>query len=436
MPARRAEADRRVLAAYAIPFTGGALVLFTVQLFFLKYATDVLLLSPIVLGGAFGLSKLVDAVTDPLVGAWSDRTNVSLGRRRPWMLASALPVAVTFFAIWNPPQADLEATTVWVCVFVVLFYVSFTGYNIPHFALGAELSPSSHARTRLYGARQGAEIVGMLVAFLVMQSVSNAADARAQALGLTALIATVAGLSLLGTPVLLREPAHRGRGGAGLRSALIDVWRNPQGPRLMLGWWFAFLAMSAMGVMGPYAAEYVLGRPDLIAALPGSFVVASLVSIPLWVRLAGRFGKTRCWIWSLLGVSLALGSLLLGDVGNVGWFFAATAGAGACVGGSTVLGPALLADAVDHDERLTGERKEGVYSSIFGLVGKSGAAFVTALTGVFLSWSGYTPNEIPDPSVRTALLHIFVGVPVVASLLSALVLRDLRGGPLPVAETA
>ena len=429
MAGRRAEPGAGVLAAYAVPFTGGALLLFTVQFFFLKYATDVLLLSPVLLGTVFGLSKLVDAVTDPVIGAWSDRTDTALGRRRPWMFGSALLVGLSFFAIWNPPQLGSGATTAWVCASVVLFYVCFTGYNVPHFALGAELSPSPHGRTRLYGARQGVETVGMLLAFGVMQVVSEAESPRATALGVTALIALAAGLLLLGTPLLLRErPTHRGRGGRALHASLMDVLRNPHGPRLMLAWWLAFLGMSALGVLGPYAAEYVLGRPDLIAALPGTFVVASLAAIPIWVRLARLFGKIRAWIWSLLGVGLALGSLLLSDPGNVSWFFVATAAAGACLGGSSVIGPSVLADVIDRDEHLTRERKEGVYASVFGLVGKGGAAFVTALSGALLGWSGYTPNEGPDAAVRAALLHTFVGVPAAASVLSALVLRGLRLG--------
>ncbi len=432
MRAARVEAGPRALAAYAIPFTGGALLYFTVQFFFLKYATDVLLLPPLVVGAAFGSSKLVDAVTDPLIGSWSDRTNAALGRRRPWMLGSAFLVAASFFAIWNPPPLGVRETTIWVCAAVVLFYVCFTGYNIPHFALGAELSATPHGKTRFYGARQGVETVGMLLAFAVMQRISDADDARAYALGLTALLAAGAGILLLGTPLLLRErPAYLGRGGRGLRAALTDVLRNPHGPRLMLSWWLSFLGMSALGIMGPYAAEYVLGRPDLIAALPGTFVVAGLIAIPFWVPLARVVGKRRAWIAGLLGTAVGLGSLLFWEPGNVAWFFMATAGAGACMAGTSVMGPSVLADVIDHDEHVTGERKEGVYVSIFALVGKAGAAAVTALIGALLAWSGYTPNEAPDASVRAGLLYVFVGVPAAAGLLSALVLRGLRVDDLP-----
>lgn len=416
-----------VLAAYAVPYTGGALLLFMVQFFFLKYVTDVLLLSPVILGTAFGLAKLIDAVTDPYVGMWSDRTDTPLGRRRPWMFGSALLVAVSFFAIWNPPDLGTTATTVWVCAAIVAFYVCFTAYSIPHFALGAELSSWPHAKTRLYGARQAVETVGMLLAFVAIQVISGADDGRARALAVTALIAVVSGPLLLGTPLLLREhEENRGRGGRGLRTALRDVYRNPLAPRLMLAWWLTFLAVSALGVLGPYAAEYLLGRPDLIAALPGSFVVAGLVAIPFWVWLARVYGKTRMWSWGLLGTCVALGSLALNQSGNVAWFFLSTAAAGVFLGGASVMGPSVLAEVIDYDEQLTGERKEGVYASIFALVGKGGGAFVTMLIGGLLSWIGYVANEVPDDSVRTGLLYTFAGVPAVACVVAAWVLRELH----------
>ena len=168
----------RSLAVYAVPFMGGASLLFTVQFFFLKYATDVLLLSPMVIGLVFGLSRLVDAVTDPLVGTWSDRTTSRMGRRAPWMLLATPLIAISFFLIWNPPAMKELATTVWVGGWLVVFYVCFTGYNVPHFALGAEISESPHSKTRLYGSRQIVETIGMLLAFVVIQTISDDTDPR------------------------------------------------------------------------------------------------------------------------------------------------------------------------------------------------------------------------------------------------------------------
>ena len=72
----------RDLLAYAAPATGVAFHLFFIQFYFLKFATDVLLAAPAVIGLLMGLSRVWDAVSDPLVGYWSDGTRSRLGRRR------------------------------------------------------------------------------------------------------------------------------------------------------------------------------------------------------------------------------------------------------------------------------------------------------------------------------------------------------------------
>ena len=82
------EVSLRDLGFYAGPVVGLSTTLFIVQFYFLKFATDVLLLAPAAIGLLFGAGRIWDAVSDPLAGYWSDRTRTRLGRRRPWMLVA------------------------------------------------------------------------------------------------------------------------------------------------------------------------------------------------------------------------------------------------------------------------------------------------------------------------------------------------------------
>ena len=75
------------------------------QFYFLKFATDVLLLPPAVVGVLFALAKLWDAVSNPLVGSWSDRTRSRFGRRRPFLLGSLPLLVAGFVMLWSPPEA-------------------------------------------------------------------------------------------------------------------------------------------------------------------------------------------------------------------------------------------------------------------------------------------------------------------------------------------
>ena len=108
------------------------------SLYVMKFATDILLIAPAVMGAIYSLSRIWDAVSDPLVGYLSDRTQTRLGRRRTWMLASCIPIGAGFYMVFSPP-VDLSSTglMVWMGVAVIGFYSAMTLFYVPHLSLGA-----------------------------------------------------------------------------------------------------------------------------------------------------------------------------------------------------------------------------------------------------------------------------------------------------------
>jgi Na+/melibiose symporter-like transporter len=202
------------LVAYCAPVTGLAFFIFYVQSFFLYFATDILLISPAVISLVFGIGRIWDAISDPLAGYWSDRTNTRIGRRRPWMFAALVPLAITFLMIWSPPRA-LEgwALIAWCTVALFGFYTAFTVYSVPHYSLGTELTPDHHERSKVFGAHTAMFTLGMMLSFGGAQVVMNAEDARAAATAFSIVVVIVSVTLLLLAPTFIRErPEHRGRG--------------------------------------------------------------------------------------------------------------------------------------------------------------------------------------------------------------------------------
>jgi len=137
-------APRAVLIAYAAPALSSSFLFTAVSLYLLKFSTDILLMAPATMGLLFGISRFWDAVTDPLVGHLSDRTNTRWGRRRPWLLASAIPVALGYFAVWAPPEGLVGTSlTLWMGAAILVFYAAVTAFSVPYNAPGAELAEGS-----------------------------------------------------------------------------------------------------------------------------------------------------------------------------------------------------------------------------------------------------------------------------------------------------
>lgn len=138
---------------------------FGVFLFF--YYVQVLGLSGTYAGAAVGIALMFDAITDPLAGSLSDNWRSRLGRRHPFMYASAVPLAITFYFLFSPPELGEFALFLWLLLFAVLTRAAMTLYHVPHIALGAELSSNFEERTTVVAYRQFFSTFGVLAAFAI-----------------------------------------------------------------------------------------------------------------------------------------------------------------------------------------------------------------------------------------------------------------------------
>jgi GPH family glycoside/pentoside/hexuronide:cation symporter len=412
------------LLAYApAAFALGA-PLFFVQFFVLKFATDVLLLAPGVVGAIFAVAKFWDAALDPIVGTFSDRLRSRMGRRRPFMLAG-IPILVgSFLALWSPPlELSPGGTTIWLAISLLGFFAGFSIYSIPHFALGAELTDDHHDRSRVYGARSAAFMLGLLPAFAATQLVNNAAQPRMTAAILAgAASLVIAAVLLAPLRVREREELSRRQAASSFR-AIADVLRNPHARRILSVQFIDSLGLSVLGALAPFFAQYVLRRTDLIASLPAVYTGCLLVSIPIWVFASRRFGKRPSWTLAMIGVALSFGSTIFVSADDVVLIVVLLACAGFFAGCGNPIGASMLADVIDADELATGQRKEGAYTAAFVFAFQVGGGIMVFLVGLILELSGFRPNQEQTAAAAWAMRGLFAGAPLVAMLTGAFLLR-------------
>jgi GPH family glycoside/pentoside/hexuronide:cation symporter len=414
----------RTLLAYGGPIIAFAYLVFFVQFYFLKYATDVLLLSPAAVGALFAAAKFWDAGSTPLVGSWSDGMRSAWGRRRPFLLGALPLLGGGFVLLWNPPEAlSPGATIVWVGVALFAFFTGIAAYAIPHAALGAEVSSDSHQRTRLFGVKQVSFTLGLLLAFVAIQQAMNAATPRqtTAALALPAALLAIGFLAI--TPLTVRESAHRNEVRQSLLDGLRDVWANYPARTLVFVWFVENLGVGAVGTMAPYVAQYVFNRPDIVGTLPAAYVLAGIVAIPFWVWSSRRFGARHTWLVAMWFAAAAFGGMMLLEREDLAWLFVLLALAGAAMGCGSVLSSTLIADIIDLDEQASGQRKEGVYSAAMLLALKIGASLATAGSGFVLAAVGFVPNTEQSSQSLFGMRFLFAGLPCLGFVIGALLFR-------------
>jgi GPH family glycoside/pentoside/hexuronide:cation symporter len=428
----------RTLAVYGGPAFAAAYLLFFLQFYFLKFATDELLLAPAIVSTLFFAAKLWDGVSGPLIGSWSDRTQSRFGRRRPFLLGSIPMLVFGFVMLWLVPDSLTDTLlVVWIGIALFVFFTGFDLYTLPHMALGAELSTDSHQRTRLFAVRQMSFTVGILLAFGGIQFAMNAAEPRVAAAQLALPAALLAAVLLAITPLTLREPERTGRsGGQGLFLALRDVFATSAARRLIFVNFIEAAGVGAVGTMAPFIAEYLLGQPEIVGLLPAAYVIAGVLAIPLWVRISKTFGKRETWMFSMLLAAAAFSGIWFVGKGDVALLMALLVVAGAAMGSGGVLGNALLADVIDLDERRTGERKEGVYSAAMTLALKVGTALAVGVSGPMMAITGFAPNEVQTEQSLFGLRILFAGMPCAGFLIGAWLFRGFRLDDEPPAPPA
>lgn len=142
--------------AFGASGTAEGLVSNGIAFFLLIYYSQVVGLDPSLAGLALLLALVVDAVSDPLIGRWSDRIRSRLGRRHPLLYASVLPVAVCYYCLWVPPALSEAGMFAWLLAFTIALRLSRTLHSVPFNALLPELAPDYDERTRLMNYLVGA----------------------------------------------------------------------------------------------------------------------------------------------------------------------------------------------------------------------------------------------------------------------------------------
>ena len=394
--------------------------------FILFYYKQVLGLSGTLTGVAIAISIIWDGISDPLVGAWSDRLRSRLGRRHPLMIASVIPMAIAFVMLFGPPDYALESQThlfFWLLVSIVLLRTSLTLFMVPYLALGAEMSSDYHERTRLASARTNfGWFVGVLVssaALLLLFGETDGVDGRFT-IGNYRLYGWInAALALLfsatcivGTwryiPHLVNTGLHSG---ANTLRDLMATFRNRNFLYLVI----LDMALGGIGgitatlLMVTYTYFWELDAIQISILFAGPILFAVILVALFSEHLNKLFEKQQLLRFSC---ALTIANLLwltplklLGWLPeSTGWVFALIYLNWAVHVAMTILRTiavqALLADIADEQELATGQRQEGVMFAAAFFSAKFISGFGYLVAGPFLDLigleAGMQPGEAPQ----------------------------------------
>jgi Na+/melibiose symporter-like transporter len=405
-----------VLLAYALPAFVVALptipvyihlpALYGVELGLGLAATGLVLLA----------ARIFDTVTDPVIGALSDRFAYRGLRRKPWIAVGAGIAALGLFNILNPPAA---VGTGYLLGWSLVLYAGWTMVSVPYNAWGAELSADYDERTRITAWREGAALLGIFGAGALTAALAGAGWTERESTGAIAWAAIAFGAVFM--PVLLfvvREGRTGGdvRAPAGRRSfreGMGALLANRPFLRLLSAWFLNGLANGIPAALFFIYLEYGLGadarlRPFFVLA----YFAAAVASIPLWRALSGRIGKHRTWCWAMVTTCAAFVIVPALPQGAFVVFAAVCVITGMGLGADLVLPPAIQADVVDYQRYRSGQGRAGLLFALWGMSTKLALAAAVGLALPGVEALGFDPSA-PTDGGRRMLAVIYALAPVV-----------------------
>jgi GPH family glycoside/pentoside/hexuronide:cation symporter len=369
-------------------------------------------------GVAIFAARVVDVLTDPLVGHASDRS----GRRKPFIAAGAVLAAIALLAVFNPPMG---VGALYLGLWYGLLYVGWSLMMVPYTAWGAELSSDYDERSRITSWREGLGLVGIAIAASLPAVLQGVGLSLAEAMLGTALAAIVLGAPALF--LLLRYVPEVPRRTLPDQHSWRQAWQaiggNPPFRRLLGAWFINGVANGLPAGLFPLFIAIRLGADDrALGVILLIYFAAALVSLPLWLFLLKRIDKHRLWCGAMIAAILAFLSVPFLPLGALPAFAAICIVTGIALGADLALPPALQADVVDLDRLRHGAERAGLFFALSSMSAKLSAALaigiafpILALFGLSLDPEG---GALPDGAGAFVLAVIYAWVPCVFKLIA------------------
>lgn len=402
----------------------------TFNIFLLYYYTDIFGLPAAAVGTMFLVTKIVDAVTDPVMGLIADRTETRWGKFRPYLLWAAIPYGVLGYAMFANPALSTNGKLVYAYVTYTLMMLAYTAINVPYSALMGVISASSIERTKVSSYRFICAFTAAWIIGTFVTPLKNTLGGGDEALGfqLTMIIFAVFSVALFWFCfATTRERVHPVQEKTDMRLDFKALASN--GPWIALFICAIFTLMNVAVRNGTllYYFKYYVGDDgtriflifDKTAVFMSLGLLSMVVGIALTKTLCDYFEKRSLLITLMVLNAISMATFYVTPPDEY-WLMLAIN----CVG-TIVIGPtpalvwAMYADCADYGEWKSGRRITALTFSSLQFAQKLGLAVGAGLAGVVLGLFGFVANEVQSAEALTGIRLIFSVLPAVLALAGA-----------------
>lgn len=395
------------------------------DLFLFIFYTDVFGLSPAAVGTMMLVTRLIDALSDPLMGALADRTNTQFGKFRPYLLWGVLPLAVAGVLTFTIPDVGENGKLVWAYGTYIFMMLAYTFINVPYGALMGVITGDSQQRTQLTSFRFIAAFSGgSLVAYLTPELVAllGAGD---ETLGwqLTMMVYGFAAIALfLITFTTTKERIAPPKGqNSSVWQDIRDLGSNRPWQILFLLALIIMITISLRGSAGTFYLKYYVQREDLIGAFSMVYMLSLAIGAAITPLLC-RFMEKAKLLMLLMAIVTGCSVLMyFVSPDNITLIFILQCLIGLGLGPKSPLVFSMYADTADYGEWRQGRRATAMIFSAAAFAQKLGGALAGATIGWVLANMGYVANQVQSDASEMGIVLLMTLIPAVFAGISIIV---------------
>ena len=409
----------RTKFSYGLGALGKDFACSIVYLFLMYYYTDVAGVPAAFVGTLFLVVRMIDAVSDPIMGMIVDNTRSRFGKFRPWIVLGTVINSLALLALFSAHLFSGSQLLLFVTVTYIIWGLTYTIMDIPFWSMVPALSAHREERERLVvWPRLFASVAWTVVGTYGLASIAflGEGDEGRGFLLLSGLIIVAFLASALVTFTQVQERiATQVTSERFSFGDVITILRNNDQLASLIGCVLTFnIGTQLVGGFAIYYFSYAIGKPELFPMFALVSGIAEMFGIFIFPWLC-RYLPRRLFALAC-SVALLAGSIVAPESGVL----VALAGALLKFGGGIAngLGTVMLADVVDYGHYKTGKRSESIIFSVQTMLVKFAGAFAGFFIGVGLSLIGYVPNEVQNEATVLGLRALMIGLPVVFLLAS------------------
>ena len=400
-------------------------------------------------GIVYFLPRVLDAVTDPIIGFISDNTRSRFGRRRQYVITGAVIMAIAFSIMWQLyGENSLNYNFGYFLFWSFVFYIGLTIFSVPYVAMGYEMSEDFHERTEIMAIAQWIGQWAWVIApwfWVIMYDPAwfPSAEAATRELaiwvGITfAICAMIPGIFIPSKSTVNED--YESLTLNNIKRSLKEIIRGFKEAlsltpfrKLCISTFFIFNAFNTVAGFSFFIIVWYLfggdaGEAGIWTPLFGSAgaLVTTFLVIPIVARMSRILGKKRAFMIAQTIALFGYASLWFLFVPGEPWMFLlALPFHSFGIGSLFVLMMSMTADVIDIDELNYGKRREGIFGAIYWYMVKFGFAIAGGLSGVILTVVGFDGNLSVQPEgAITGLRVFFSALPMFGTLVALWVMRD------------